>query len=61
MDEITPTEAFFDRSHTYTPQVKAEDWKLTISGLVEKPQTFTLAELKMPPRTEIVGVLECAG
>lgn len=60
-DEITPTEDFFVRCHTYTPQVKESDWQLTIGGRVDKPLTFTLSELKKMPRTELTGVLECAG
>jgi len=35
VDEITLAEDFFVRCHTYTPQIKLEDWKLTIDGLVE--------------------------
>lgn len=61
IDEITPNFNFFVRCHTYTPKVKVSDWKLTIDGLVEKPLSFTLAELKKLPRTELIGVLECAG
>ena len=61
VDEITPTESFFVRCHTYTPQVKMSNWKLTIDGLVEKPLTFTLDDLKKLPRAEMTVVLECAG
>jgi len=61
IDQITPTDSFFVRCHTYTPEVKLADWKLTIDGLVEKPRSFTLADLKKLPRTELEGVLECAG
>lgn len=59
--QITQTDSFFIRCHTYTPQVKLADWKLTIDGLVENPLTLTLADLKKLPRTELTGVLECAG
>jgi len=61
IDQITPTESFFIRCHTYTPEVKLADWKLTLDGLVEKPLSLTLADLKKLPRTELTGVLECAG
>src|SRR5271167_2905767 len=54
--QITPTDSFFVRCHTYTPQVKLADWKLTIDGLVEKPLTLTLADLKKLPRAELTGV-----
>jgi DMSO/TMAO reductase YedYZ molybdopterin-dependent catalytic subunit len=61
VDEITPVEHFFVRSHTYVPEVKLADWKLRIDGLVERPLTLTLTDLKRFPRHELVSVLECAG
>lgn len=61
IDEITPVESFFVRCHTYTPEVKLSDWKLQIDGMVEKPLTLTLADLKKFPRAELISVLECAG
>ena len=61
VDEITPVEHFFVRSHTYVPEVKEREWKLVIDGLVERPLTLTLSDLKRFPRSELVGVLECAG
>jgi len=61
VDEITPVEHFFVRSHTYIPEVKERDWKLVIDGLVGRPLTLTLDDLKRFPRSELVGVLECAG
>lgn len=61
VDEITPTENFFVRSHSYTPQVKLADWKLSIDGLVNTPLTLTLDDLKKLPHVELVSVLECAG
>jgi DMSO/TMAO reductase YedYZ molybdopterin-dependent catalytic subunit len=61
IDEITPVENFFVRSHTYIPEVKLADWKLSIDGVVEKPIVLTFDDLKQMPRTELVSVLECAG
>jgi DMSO/TMAO reductase YedYZ molybdopterin-dependent catalytic subunit len=61
IDEITPVEHFFVRSHTLAPDVKLPDWSLKIGGLVDKPVTLTLADLKKLPRVEMVSVLECAG
>jgi sulfite oxidase len=61
MDSITPVDQFFVRSHTYVPEVKESDWKLEIDGLVERRLTLTLADLKRFPRSELTGVLECAG
>src|SRR4051794_37832576 len=61
INEITPVEQFFVRCHTYTPEVKLGDWKLEVTGLVERPTTFALDDLKRLPRFELVSVLECAG
>jgi DMSO/TMAO reductase YedYZ molybdopterin-dependent catalytic subunit len=61
IDEITPVEHFFVRCHTMVPEVKLPGWRLEIAGLVEKPQSLSLADLKKLPRVELVSVLECAG
>ena len=61
VDEITPTEHFFVRCHTYTPEVKLSEWKLQIDGQVERPMSLTMADLRKFPRVELTGVLECAG
>jgi DMSO/TMAO reductase YedYZ molybdopterin-dependent catalytic subunit len=61
IDEITPTEHFFVRCHTLIPEVKLTDWKLEITGLIERPQSLMLADLKKLPHVELTSVLECAG
>jgi DMSO/TMAO reductase YedYZ molybdopterin-dependent catalytic subunit len=38
-----------------------ETWKLGIGGLVSKPQTFSLEDLKARPRQEYTATLECSG
>ena len=61
IDEITPVEHFFVRSHTMIPPVKLTEWKLEIAGLAKTPLSLTLADLRKLPRAEMVSVLECAG
>lgn len=58
---LTPNESFFVRTHTYKATVDAASYRLKIHGLVEKPLTLSLAELKAMPRTDLIAVLECAG
>jgi DMSO/TMAO reductase YedYZ molybdopterin-dependent catalytic subunit len=60
-DYLTPNELFFVRSHWIprTPDLKT--WRLTVDGEVEKPTTFSLAELRKLPVTEVTCVLQCAG
>jgi len=60
-DAITPIERFFVRCHTYTPQVDLKAWNLKVEGLVTRPVTLAMAELKKLPRVELVTVVECAG
>jgi sulfite oxidase len=60
-DWITPVDRFFVRCHTYTPQVNLSEWNLKIDGVVERPTTLTMDDLKKLPRVELLGVLECAG
>ena len=60
-DYLTPNELFFVRSHWIprTPDLKT--WRLTVNGEVEKPTTFTLADLRAMRVTEVTCVLQCAG
>ncbi|MBI3667630.1 MAG: molybdopterin-dependent oxidoreductase [Acidobacteria bacterium] len=58
---ITPNSRFFVRTHFYIPQVDASRWRLSIEGLVEKPQQLTLEDLGKLPPVESVLTVECAG
>ena len=58
---LTPTKSFFVRSHYPFPVVKQEDWKLTITGLVDRPVTLTYADLITMPSKTITAWTECAG
>jgi len=57
---LTPTEQLFWVGHYGIPK-PVTDWSLQISGLVEKPQKLTLADLKARPRREVTLTLECSG
>src|ERR1700738_3465259 len=59
---ITPVPHFFVRNHMHEPsELNAESWRLTVGGEVEKPSTFTLAELSKLETHSLVNTLECAG
>src|SRR5687767_6874917 len=45
-DWITPEESCFSVSHYGTPKIETPNWRLEISGLVNKARTFTLADIK---------------
>ena len=58
---ITPTDTFYTQSFSATPTVDPATWTLTLNGLVKKPLTFTLADLKARPAIEVMRTLECIG
>ena len=59
---ITPVDSFYVRSHGDIPVVEAKDLTLSIDGLVEKPLSFTLAELvERFPAAKTTATLTCAG
>ena len=58
---VTPTEDFFVVGHYGYPEVDAAAYRLQITGLVNRPITLTLDELKARPRVEPTTVFECSG
>ncbi len=60
-DWVTPLEDFFAVSHYGTAKVDADKWRLEISGLVHKPKSFSLADIKSRRSREITATLECSG
>jgi DMSO/TMAO reductase YedYZ molybdopterin-dependent catalytic subunit len=57
----TPNEDFFTVSHYNRPVLKAEEWRLNIEGLVERPISLTLEQIHARPRQEVTFTLECGG
>ncbi len=57
----TDTEDLYVVSHYNMPALKAEDHTLEISGLVKKPRTLTLDQIKARKRKTITATLECGG
>ena len=58
---ITPTDQMFRVGHYGSPVIAESDWNLEIGGLVDRPGTFSLSELRARPRQEVVFTLECSG
>ena len=58
---ITPNDAFYIRSHFYTPAIDAQTWRLQVDGDVANPLTLTLDELRQMPSRAMPVTLECAG
>lgn len=60
---LTPAEDFFVRNHfdTFVPASDVNNWKLSVTGLVEEPFEIRFEEvLKQPTRT-LVAAMECTG
>ena len=58
---ITRNDRFFVRSHFPVPVVDPASYRLEITGLVRKPLSLSLAELRALPWIEATHTLECAG
>lgn len=57
----TPADNFFVVHHYPEPAISAADYRLQISGRVERPRSLTLADLRAAPRHELDFTLECSG
>ena len=60
---LTPAESLYMRNHGPIPAIDAGGWRLEIGGLVERPTTLSLSELRdgrFSERDQIV-TLQCAG
>lgn len=58
---VTRNEDLYVVSHYNTPALTAENHVLEISGLVRKPKTISLEELKRRKRRTVTATLECGG
>lgn len=59
---ITPNELFYVRSHAPVPEINADQFRLTVEGMVERPFEVSLADLqsRFPQRTAM-ATMTCAG
>ena len=58
---ITPNSEFFYVAHFGQPVVSENDWQLEITGLVDRPMTLTLSDLKARSRQDVDFTIECSG
>lgn len=58
---ITPNGKFFSIAHYNRPLIDERAWRLDVAGLVAKPLTLTLDEVKALPRQEVISTIECSG
>lgn len=58
---ITPVESFFVRNNLLQPQVDLSAWRLSVTGEVDRPVTFTLSEFMQLTPASVTNTIECAG
>lgn len=62
LGDITPIDAFYARNHGPVPDIRTQDWRLTISGLVDRPLSLDFADLTTGFSAHtVVATLQCAG
>ncbi len=58
---MTPNDLFFVRNHGSIPQIDPAVFRLEIGGMVQRPLTLALADLRGLPRASVAATLQCAG
>jgi sulfane dehydrogenase subunit SoxC len=58
---ITPSDLHFERHHAGVPVIDPQRHKLVIHGMVERPLTFSVDQLKRFPAVSRICFLECSG
>jgi len=57
----TPPDQFFTTQHYGHPNVDIATYRLKVTGLVERPKSLSLDELKKMGNTELIAGFECSG
>lgn len=58
---ITPSDLHFERHHSGIPEIDPDGYELLIHGMVERPMSFRLQDLKRYPSVSRIHFLECSG
>jgi sulfane dehydrogenase subunit SoxC len=59
--DITPIGLHYLLTHYDIPEVDADTWRLEVAGLVERPLSLSLADLRALDAVEVAVTMECAG
>jgi DMSO/TMAO reductase YedYZ molybdopterin-dependent catalytic subunit len=57
----TPKDKFFTTQHYGHPEIDMAAYRLRVTGLVDRPKSLTLDELKKIGSTDLVAGFECSG
>jgi DMSO/TMAO reductase YedYZ molybdopterin-dependent catalytic subunit len=58
---LTPKDQFFTTQHLGHPEIDPATFKLQVTGMVDRPKSFSLDELRRMRRAELVFGFECSG
>ena len=58
---VMPNAHFYVRNHFQMPKLDASTWRLEVGGLVERPLSLSVRDLKNMHSQTMVVTLECAG
>jgi len=58
---ITPSDLHFERHHAGVPSIDPEKHKLILHGMVDRPMTFSVSDLKRFPAASRICFIECSG
>jgi DMSO/TMAO reductase YedYZ molybdopterin-dependent catalytic subunit len=59
--DVTPIGLHYLLTHYDIPEVDAGSWRLEVGGLVERPLSLSLDDLRARPAVDVVVTMECAG
>ena len=59
--DVTPTGMHYLLVHYDIPYVEVGSWRLRVGGLVNRPFSLSLDDIKAKPRTTLTVTMECAG
>jgi sulfane dehydrogenase subunit SoxC len=59
--EVTPLGLHYVLTHYDIPDVDPASWRLVVDGLVERPLSLSLDDLRTRPAVEVAVTMECAG
>lgn len=57
----TPNDDFYIIQHYNQPQINESDYRLKLTGLVNRPLELTMADIRARPKMEIDAGFECGG
>jgi sulfane dehydrogenase subunit SoxC len=59
--DVTPVGLHYLLIHYDIPAVDSASWRLEVDGLVERPLSLSLNDLRARPSAEVIATMECAG